>query len=88
MCSSDLARLEQYANGRLRNWFTYINGKEPGWPALAASYDVLVASRKGNPNLVARLEKLSGWRIIAADEQGIALVRADRVKLPPRRSGE
>jgi hypothetical protein len=76
------ARLEQYANGPLRDWFTYINGSQPGWPALAASYDVLVASRKGNPNLVARLEKLSGWRIIAVDEQGIALVRA------PRRSGE
>jgi hypothetical protein len=70
------ARLEQYANGPLRRWFTYINGSEPGWPGLTASYDVLVASRKENPSLVARLEKLRGWRIIADDEEGIALVRA------------
>lgn len=70
------ARLEQYANGPLRKWFTYINGSEPGWPGLTASYDVLVASRKENPSLVVRLEKLPGWRIIADDEEGIALVRA------------
>jgi hypothetical protein len=72
------ARLEQYDESRLRNWFTYITGKEPGWPSLAARYDVLVASRKENPNLVARLEKLKGWRIIATDEEGIALVRSHR----------
>jgi hypothetical protein len=70
------ARLEQYGSGPLRNWFTFIDGSAPGWPALAASYDVLVASRKGNPSLVARLERLSGWRIIATNDQGIALVRA------------
>jgi len=69
------ARLEQYGDDDLRSWFTYISGGEPGWPGLAARYDVLVASRKENPNLVARLEKLSGWRTIAADEEGIALVR-------------
>jgi hypothetical protein len=69
------ARLEQYPKGKLQGWFTYISGREPGWPALAGSYDVLVASRKGNPGLVTRLETLSGWRIIAADDQGIALVR-------------
>jgi hypothetical protein len=73
------ARLEQYGKADLRNWFTYISGSEPGWPALAASYDVLVASRRENPSLVARLEKLSGWRVISADEQGIALVRLNRV---------
>jgi hypothetical protein len=75
------ARLEQYGDDDLRGWFTYISGGEPGWPGLAARYDVLVASRKENPNLVARLEKLSGWRPIAADEEGIALVR-ERVKPP------
>jgi hypothetical protein len=70
------ARLEQYGEADLRSWFTYLSGSEPGWPGLADSYDVLVASRKENPNLVARLERLSGWRVIADDEQGIALVRA------------
>jgi hypothetical protein len=70
------ARLEQYANGPLRKWFTYINGTEPGWPGLTTSYDVLVASRKENPGLVARLENLRGWRVIANDDEGIALVRA------------
>jgi hypothetical protein len=70
------ARLEQYGEADLRNWFTYLSGSEPGWPGLADSYDVLVASRTENPNLVARLERLSGWRVIADDEQGIALVRA------------
>ena len=70
------ARLEQYANGLLRKWFTYINGSEPGWPGLTASYDVLVASRRENPSLVARLEQLPGWRVVADDDEGIALVRA------------
>jgi hypothetical protein len=69
------ARLEQYSDARLRDWFTYINGAAPGWPSLAAKYDVLVASRKENPNLVAKLEKLRGWRVIASNEDGIALVR-------------
>lgn len=70
------ARLEQYREADLRDWFTYLSGSEPGWPRLVNSNDVLVASRKENPNLVARLEKLSGWRVVAEDEQGIALVRA------------
>jgi hypothetical protein len=82
------ARLEQYGEDDLRSWFSYIGGIEPGWPTLARSYDVLVASRKENPNLVARLEKLSGWRIIAADEEGIALARAKSVEPPPRPTGE
>lgn len=69
------ARLEQYQHSRLKNWFTYITGSEPGWPALAASYDVLVASRKENPGLAARLKTLRGWRTIAADKEGIAVVR-------------
>ncbi len=69
------ARLEQYRDPRLKSWFTYITGSEPGWPSLAADYDVLVASRKENPSLAARLEKLSGWRIIVTDDEGIALVR-------------
>jgi hypothetical protein len=69
------ARLEQYQHSRLKNWFTYITGSEPGWPALAASYDVLVASRKENPGLAARLKTLKGWRTIAADKEGIAVVR-------------
>ena len=69
------ARLEQYEPGRLRSWFTYITGGEPGWPALGARYDVLVASRKENSGLAARLERLKGWRIIAADKEGVAVVR-------------
>jgi len=69
------ARLEQYGQDDLRSWFTYQVGSQPGWPTLVSSYDVLVASRKDNPNLVARLENLSGWRVLADDEQGIALVR-------------
>jgi hypothetical protein len=69
------ARLEQYRADDLRNWFTYISGQRPGWPGLADTYDVLVASRRGNPGLVARLETESGWRTIADDDQGIALVR-------------
>ena len=80
------ARLEQYEPGRLRSWFTYITGGEPGWPALGARYDVLVASRKENSGLAARLERLKGWRIIAADKEGVAvyfelgtLVSAQRV---------
>ena len=70
------ARLEQYDRSRLRSWFTYITGSKPGWPGLAARYDVLVASRKENPGLAMRLETLKGWRIIASDKEGIALVRA------------
>jgi hypothetical protein len=69
------ARLEQYQHSRLKSWFTYITGSEPGWPALAASYEILVASRKENPGLAARLETLRGWRTIAADKEGIAVVR-------------
>jgi hypothetical protein len=72
------ARLEQYEHSRLKSWFTYITGSEPGWPELAARYDVLVASRKENPSLAARLETLRGWRIIAADKEGIAVVRENR----------
>ena len=69
------ARLEQYRTSDLRNWFTYIDGSEPGWPTLARTYDVLVASRKENPSLAARLQNLNGWRVIVSDDQGIALVR-------------
>jgi hypothetical protein len=72
------ARLEQYEHSRLRSWFTYITGSGPGWPALAARYNVLVASRTENPGLAARLGKLRGWRIIATDAEGIALVRKQR----------
>jgi hypothetical protein len=69
------ARLEQYPGRDLQSWFNYITGREPGWPDLARSYDVLLASRKGNPALAARLESLSGWRVIGSDPDGIALVR-------------
>jgi hypothetical protein len=69
------ARLEQYPHGRLRSWFTYLNTSSPGWPTLAARYDVVVASRAAHPSLVTGLEKLTGWRTIAADKDGVALVR-------------
>jgi hypothetical protein len=82
------ARLEQYPKDDLQSWFTYITGREPGWPALTESYDVLVASRKGNPGLATRLENLGEWRVIAADDRGIALVRrGGRVEPSPRRTG-
>jgi hypothetical protein len=69
------ARLEQYGGRDLESWFNYVTGRAPGWPDLAESYDVLVASQKENPALVGRLESLSGWHVLAVDDQGIALVR-------------
>lgn len=69
------ARLEQYSHNRLRSWFTYLKTSSPGWPTLPARYDVVVVSRPAHPELVAGLEKLQGWRTIAADKDGVALVR-------------
>jgi hypothetical protein len=69
------ARLEQYPQPLLRKWFTYLNGVPPGWPSLIGGYDVLVASRSAHPELVANLKRLTGWRLLLADSDGIALVR-------------
>jgi hypothetical protein len=69
------ARLEQYPQPLLRKWLTYLNGVPPGWPALIGGYDVLVASRRAHPELVANLERLTGWRQLLTDSDGIALVR-------------
>jgi hypothetical protein len=69
------ARLEQYPHERLRRWFTYLETTSPGWPGLAAEYEVVVASRPAHPELVAGLEKLDGWRTLAADKDGVALAR-------------
>jgi hypothetical protein len=70
------ARLEQYPHGRLRRWFTYLSAGAPGWPALAHRYDVIVVARKAHPTLVTNLRKLTGWRTIFEDADGIALVQA------------
>ena len=39
-------------------------------------YDVIVATRRTHPELVERLQRLSGWRLLYADSNGAAFVRS------------
>jgi hypothetical protein len=71
------ARLEQYSEDELARWFSFVTVSGPDWLEATRGYDVIVASRTAHPALAARLTRLSGWRILHSDADGIALVRAE-----------
>ncbi len=69
------ARLEQYPEETLLEWFQYLNGISPGWPAASDGYDILVASAVRRPDLVERLAALPGWSTLYSEPNGAAFVR-------------
>ena len=72
------ARLEAYSKDELTAWFQYIGVMTPDWLDATRRYDVLLASRSTHPELVKHLERLPGWRMLYADDEGVALVATDR----------
>ncbi len=70
------ARLEQYPEWALLEWFQYLNGIGPGWPAAMDGYDVLVVSAVTRPDLVDRLATLPGWSMLYSEPNGVVYVRA------------
>ena len=69
------ARLEIYSQADLLAYVHFVAGDTPDWLVVARPYDLIVASDSQNPNLVALLRRVEGWRLLEHDARGTLLVR-------------
>jgi hypothetical protein len=69
------ARLEQYPQTSLRQWFSFLTQDSPDWLRATRGFDVIVVTRADHPELARRLLRLRGWRTLAGSEEGIVVVR-------------
>jgi hypothetical protein len=69
------ARLEQFPQKRLAEWFDFMAMNRAGWQDLATGYDAVLVTRRAHAGLIDALE-LDGWRPAYADSGGALLVRS------------
>ncbi|MDX6549094.1 MAG: hypothetical protein QOG33_2644, partial [Gaiellales bacterium] len=70
------ARLEQFTQSDLRQWFEFITVSGPSWMEVARGYDVAVVSRRDHPELARALERARGWASLYSDADGLVVVRS------------
>lgn len=68
-------RVEQYSQAEMSAYIDFLFVRGARWTRVMRGYGIVVVSRREHPSLASALTKLSGWRVVHEDREGLVLER-------------